>query len=185
LACKHPSVLFFPHLPVRASQLYPGEPGGYCIPFNPNATGCGAAMRSTCTDLNSLIHVSIESGRMTHHHPTGCLGALASALFTAYAVQGLPLELWGSGLLKTLPLALEYVQAVGVESEASVEAWTYFQQCNCETRTFSLGGWAGQSSHDTPMVAYDALLGAGNSWEKLCGWAIFHGGESGRKYFPW
>ena len=27
--------------------------------------------------------------------------------------------------------------------------------------------WAGASGHDAPMIAYDALLGAGASWEEL------------------
>nr|XP_032655585.1 protein ADP-ribosylarginine hydrolase-like [Chelonoidis abingdonii] len=33
------------------SQLRPGEPAGYRIPFNPSATGCGAAMRSMAIGL--------------------------------------------------------------------------------------------------------------------------------------
>ncbi|CAM2114853.1 unnamed protein product [Caretta caretta] len=36
------------------SQLRPGEPAGYRIPFNPNATGCGAAMRSMAIGLRYL-----------------------------------------------------------------------------------------------------------------------------------
>lgn len=39
--------------PTGTSQLRPGEPHGYRIPFNPTGTGCGAAMRSLAIGLRS------------------------------------------------------------------------------------------------------------------------------------
>ncbi|MED6246962.1 hypothetical protein ATANTOWER_026922 [Ataeniobius toweri] len=33
------------------SQLKPGEEEGYRVPYNPDGTGCGAAMRSMCIGL--------------------------------------------------------------------------------------------------------------------------------------
>ena len=60
-------------------KLKPFAPKGYYIPFNPRGGGCGAAMRAMCIgllypdeeNLDKLIEISVESGRMTHNHPTG------------------------------------------------------------------------------------------------------------------
>lgn len=44
--------------------------------------------------------------------------------------------------------------------------------------SLSYDGWGGSSGHDAPMIAYDALLGAGDSWTELAHRAFFHGGDS-------
>ncbi|XP_056286566.1 ADP-ribosylarginine hydrolase isoform X2 [Pseudoliparis swirei] len=197
------------------SQLKPGEEGGYRVPYNPEGTGCGAAMRSMCIGLRypkpdqllSLVAVAVETGRMTHPHPTGFLGAVASALFTAYAVQRRPITTWGLGLLnEACPIAKCFVQGRGFAVEEAERDWDFFcdkwqwyldlRGISCGVgpviwpssygpaerddayKSFSLAGWAGRSGHDAPMIALDALLGAGSDWPELMSRAGFHGGDS-------
>ncbi|XP_008051881.1 protein ADP-ribosylarginine hydrolase-like protein 1, partial [Carlito syrichta] len=45
-------------------------------------------------------------------------------------------------------------------------------------KKWSSEGRGGRRGHDAPMIAYDALLAAGNSWTELCHRAMFHSGES-------
>uniref|UniRef100_A0A4W4HHS5 ADP-ribosylarginine hydrolase n=1 Tax=Electrophorus electricus TaxID=8005 RepID=A0A4W4HHS5_ELEEL len=171
---------------------------GYRVPFDVKSGGCGAAMRAMCIgypwpeQLSSLAAVAVETRRMTHLHPTGFLGAVVSALFAAYA--------------EACPIAKEFVKSAGYavsvterDSGYFAEKWEWFLKLrglssgegpviwadqygtaerDAAYKSFSWSGWAGRSGHDAPMIALDALRGAGSNWEELMNRAGFHGGDS-------
>jgi ADP-ribosylarginine hydrolase len=78
------------------------------IPYDFYSGGSGASMRSLCIGLalygennrDKLIQIAIESGRMTNNSASGYLGALASALFTALAIEGVKINDWPFILLE-------------------------------------------------------------------------------------
>jgi len=72
------------------------------IPYNFYNGGSGASMRNLCIGLalhgedlrHKLIQISIESSRLTNNSTIGYLGGLASALFTALAIEGKNINDW-------------------------------------------------------------------------------------------
>jgi ADP-ribosylarginine hydrolase len=80
------------------------------LPYNPMSIGAGAAMRTGFIGLyyagklnrNKLIAVSIEASRITHNSTIGFLGGMVSALFTAYALERVPINVWPHKLLNLL-----------------------------------------------------------------------------------
>ncbi|XP_078420079.1 uncharacterized protein LOC144693854 [Cetorhinus maximus] len=175
----------------------------------------GAAARTMCVgmcyskaeQLNDLLQVSIECGRMTHSYPAGFLGTFCTALFTSYAIQGKPIVQWGRRMMEVMPIAEQhcerkmkhfsdyrenwfsfetkwqfYLQLRGIEKDGCDNAM-FPRIYDIEEQNKLYRRWRSESSGmskgvETTLIAYDALLFAGKDWKKLCYSAMFHWGES-------
>jgi ADP-ribosylarginine hydrolase len=80
----------------------PNGKDGRTMPFDPISGGSGCAMRTLSIGLalfgesnrKKLIEIAIETSRLTHNSPIGYLGGLVTALFTAYAIEGIHIYKW-------------------------------------------------------------------------------------------
>ena len=86
------------------------------VPFMDKGGGCGASMRAAAIGLafgmdqiDNLIEVSIESGRMTHHNPYGYLAAIVAALFTRLGLQKIDPNIWLAIFYQLKPQIIEYI----------------------------------------------------------------------------
>lgn len=177
--------------------------------------GCGGSMRAMAIGLRyagpenreDLIRYSVESGRITHNHVNGFMGAVISAAFTAYAIEDVPVHKWGHLLLNELiPQTMHYLQQCQRDWELiqrdmkKLEAkfLDYITERgiadgNSEPvfpekygvkerdqfyKKWSYSGWAGSSGDDSVIIAYDALLGAKNNWETLVERGVLHYGDN-------
>lgn len=101
------------------------------IPFNRRGGGCGGAMRAMCIgicfeDIENIIAYSITSSCITHHHPTGFLGAFIAAYFCHLGLKNISINLWGAYFFQAIPQVKEFITNRGREVELNLSSFDYF-----------------------------------------------------------
>jgi len=158
--------------------------------------------------IEYLVAAAVESSRLTHNHPTGIFGSVATALLTAYSIENIPVVEWGRNLIKLLnEKAYPYLEKMKRDWDEYQSDLHYFEDAWKKYLTsrnileegqnqpvfpeqygiverdkfynsISWDGWGGASGHDSTLIAYDALLGAKDSWSELVLRGMLHGGDS-------
>jgi ADP-ribosylarginine hydrolase len=184
------------------------------MPYDENSGGNGCAMRTHViglafhNNIDLLIEVAIESSRLTHNSPIGYLGGLTSALFTAYAIQGIDITEWGDRLIKILDsskvrkyIRSDYIDQEEADYDDFVRFWSEYLGMRFDNGTVintkahknllfrsrfysehftknTRGKMIGDSGFSSVIMAYDCLLDARDVWEKLVIYAGLHWGDT-------
>lgn len=185
------------------------------LPYDYMAGGSGGSMRTSCIGLifsgeknrQKLIEFSIEASRITHNSVIGYLGGLVSALFTAYAIEGININEWPFQLINLLESNKvdnfikktrdfdKYIR----DKEEFINYWKKFIEIRYKGNTIDESKFfripsartnfyvdhfsknkalPGFMGHDSVIFAFDALISAGKNWETLVVYSMLHAGDS-------
>jgi len=176
--------------------------------------GNGAAMRAPVlglayhNDLNALIKMSIDIGKLTHTSPIGYLGSLNAAYFVYLAINGIHIHEWPYKLVELLEsnnikkLFDDESKEVQQDYIKYIDMWKKYIELRFDNdgvpqsrRSFisleyriqfyfdnfvekEFGFIPGESGFLVNIMAYDALVDAENKWEKLVVYGMLHIGDS-------
>lgn len=157
-------------------------------------------------DLDALINYSIELAKLTHNNPIGYLGAVTTAYFVYLALNNVHMHEWPYKLIELLEdnKIKKYINKNNNEEKdynIYVNSWKKYiemrfdnkepiarrSSINIVFRTQfyydnfvdpSYGFIIGASGYLVNIMAYDALLDAEDSWEKLVVYSMLHLGDS-------
>jgi len=201
------------------------------LKYDSSAIGNGACMRTGCIGIvypgssnrQKLITLATEASRITHNSAISILGSVTTALFTAYAVERVPVPHWPHKLLKLLKaypnkidlymknsrpadydaymadkvlFVSQWENYVGFRFDGLVPRSNLIMMQKPVLRIKHLSerfskcdkNNPGACADDACIIAYDALLEAGDNLEKLLVYSILHHGDSdtiGSIAFSW
>ena len=181
-------------------------------PYDRNGGGNGAAMRTMpfglifYKDKDTLIESAINMSKLTHNCAVGYLGGLVVALFTAYALDNIPVAEWGHKMLAELETqsVRKYITKNPDDYEDYETFLKYWYKyingkfengkivksranknivfrSNYYLKHFTpneVFSSIGMSGYSATIVAYDALIDCDGKWEKLVIYSGLHLGDS-------
>ena len=182
------------------------------LPYDKTSGGNGCAMRNLCIGLAfygehnrlKLIDFAITTSMFTHNHPFGFLGGLTSALFTAFAIENIPIQNWVFKLIDILHSdnVLKFINTQNDDIYFNYRSFIKYWNTYIDTRfnngvplkthahtnilfrtkyyydNFSDNSFLGGSGISAMIMAYDSLLDCDGKWEKLIFYAILNPGDS-------
>ena len=184
--------------------------------YNEAGGGNGSAMRSLIIgycfsgkqNRDTLIDLSIITSRLTHNNAIGYLGGFNAALFTALAIEKVPIDKWGYILIDYLKtdklksyLSLENIEQVydhnqyikhwqryidtkfdnnkkHIDSKSNKNPMNRFNYYWNNFHINTIEDQIGGSAFLCMIMAYDALLDCDGKWEKLIVYSMLHSGDS-------
>lgn len=183
--------------------------------YDPMTGGNGAALRSLCIgialykeeQIDELIDVSIQTGKMTHNSPTGFLAGFTIAYFISLAMRNINIIKWPFMMLELLESdkIKKYINMTNNGEMFDYVEYIRYWRRYIDTRfvnekpvklrstsnmMFRVRYYfdnfvrdtkatiIGGSGYCAVIMAYDAVLDCDGKWEKLIFYAILHPGDS-------